>query len=136
MTIRSLMPVAFLLLLAGCSVGPDYVRPEIGTEVPDDWAGQALEPAPTVTMADALPEPEASLSAGVLLGKRVDLPPDLTEDMNATGTSHLVAAPGRPVTLAAACSCAAVKPTLRVKSLLSRFAPPLRPLMRLPKPWT
>jgi multidrug efflux system outer membrane protein len=56
MTIRSLMPVAFLLLLAGCSVGPDYVRPEIGTEVPDDWAGQALEPAPTVTMADALPE--------------------------------------------------------------------------------
>jgi len=56
MTIRSLMPVAFLLLLAGCSVGPDYVRPEIGTEVPDDWAGQAPEPAPTVTMADALPD--------------------------------------------------------------------------------
>ncbi len=56
MMIRSLTPVAFLLLLTGCSVGPDYVRPEIGAEVPDGWAGQSPEPAPTVTMADALPD--------------------------------------------------------------------------------
>ncbi len=55
MTIRSLAPVA-LLLLAGCSVGPDYVRPELDAEVPEKWAGQTQEPAPAVTMADALPD--------------------------------------------------------------------------------
>ena len=45
-------------------------------------------------LADALPEPEASLATGVLLGKRARLPADLTEDMNSTGTSHLVAVSG------------------------------------------
>jgi competence protein ComEC len=59
-------------------------------------------------LADALPEPEASLAAGVLLGKRVDLPPDLTEDMNATGTSHLVAVSGQNVTLVAGLLMAAL----------------------------
>ena len=56
MMIRSLAPVALLLLLAGCSVGPDYVRPEQEAEVPEEWAGQARESAPAVTMADALPD--------------------------------------------------------------------------------
>jgi len=55
-TIRSLAPVTFLLLLAGCSVGPDYVRPEQEAEVPTEWAGQSREPADAVTMADALPD--------------------------------------------------------------------------------
>ena len=59
-------------------------------------------------LAAALPEPEASLAAGVLLGKRVDLPPDLTEDMNATGTSHLVAVSGQNVTLVAGLLMAAL----------------------------
>ena len=59
-------------------------------------------------LADALPEPEASLAAGVLLGKRVDLPPDLTEDMNVTGTSHLVAVSGQNVTLVAGLLLAAL----------------------------
>ncbi len=59
-------------------------------------------------LADALPEPQASLAAGVLLGKRVDLPPDLTEDMNATGTSHLVAVSGQNVTLVAGLLMAAL----------------------------
>ncbi len=59
-------------------------------------------------LADALPEPEASLAAGVLLGKRVDLPPDLTEEMNATGTSHLVAVSGQNVTLVAGLLMAAL----------------------------
>jgi len=52
-------------------------------------------------LSDALPEPEASLAAGVLLGARSDLPPDLRDDMNATGTSHLVAVSGQNVTILA-----------------------------------
>jgi len=59
-------------------------------------------------LAAALPEPEASLAAGVLLGKRVDLPPNLTDDMNATGTSHLVAVSGQNVTLVAGLLVAAL----------------------------
>jgi competence protein ComEC len=59
-------------------------------------------------LADALPEPESSLAAGVLLGKRVDLPPDLMDDMNATGTSHLVAVSGQNVTLVAGLLMAAL----------------------------
>jgi competence protein ComEC len=59
-------------------------------------------------LADALPEPEASLAAGVLLGKRAHLPPDLTADMNATGTSHLVAVSGQNVAIVAALLMAAL----------------------------
>ena len=35
----------FSCCCAGCSVGPDYVRPELEAEVPDEWAGQTPEPA-------------------------------------------------------------------------------------------
>jgi competence protein ComEC len=59
-------------------------------------------------LADALPEPEASLATGVLLGKRARLPADLAEDMNATGTSHLVAVSGQNVTLVAGLLIAAL----------------------------
>lgn len=52
-------------------------------------------------LSDALPEPEASLAGGVLLGTRSALPPDLRDDMNATGTSHLVAVSGQNVALLA-----------------------------------
>jgi competence protein ComEC len=50
----------------------------------------------------ALPEPEASLSTGILLGARQSLPPDLRNDMDATGTSHLVAVSGQNITILAA----------------------------------
>ncbi len=56
MMIRSLVLVTLLLLLAGCSVGPDYVRPEQEAEIPESWAGQSRETTPDVTMADALPD--------------------------------------------------------------------------------
>jgi competence protein ComEC len=49
-----------------------------------------------------LPEPEAALAAGILVGTRSELPRDLTEDMQATGTSHLVAVSGQNVVLVAA----------------------------------
>ena len=52
-------------------------------------------------LADALPEPHASLSAAILLGRRGALPQDLATDLNATGTSHLVAVSGQNVSLVA-----------------------------------
>jgi len=62
----------------------------------------------SASLADALPEPEASLAAGVLLGVRSDLPQDLKDDMNATGTSHLVAVSGQNVALVAGLLIAAL----------------------------
>jgi competence protein ComEC len=49
----------------------------------------------------ALPEPEASLAQGILLGRRASLPDDLKNDLNATNTSHLIAVSGYNVTLVA-----------------------------------
>jgi competence protein ComEC len=50
----------------------------------------------------ALPEPQASLARGVLLGQRAALPADLSENLNATNTSHLVVVSGANVVLVAA----------------------------------
>jgi len=52
-------------------------------------------------LAGVLPQREASLAAGILFGARSALPNDLRDDMNATGTSHLVAVSGQNVTLLA-----------------------------------
>ena len=52
-------------------------------------------------LADALPEPEASLAEGILLGQRTSLPPSLSQAFNDTGTSHLLAVSGYNVTLVA-----------------------------------
>ncbi|HET9476452.1 MAG TPA: DNA internalization-related competence protein ComEC/Rec2, partial [Dehalococcoidia bacterium] len=53
-------------------------------------------------LAEVLPEPEASLAGGILFGTRSAIPADLTDNMRATGTSHLVAVSGQNVTIAAA----------------------------------
>ena len=49
------------------------------------------------SLALALPEPQASLAQGVLLGQRSALPPDLAADLNTTNTSHLVVVSGSNV---------------------------------------
>jgi len=49
-----------------------------------------------------LPEPQAALAAGIFAGQRSSIPDDLTADMNATGTSHLVAVSGQNVAIVAA----------------------------------
>jgi competence protein ComEC len=61
----------------------------------------------STSLQQALPEPEASLSAGILLGARSALPRELRDDMDATGTSHLVAVSGQNITLLAAAVIAA-----------------------------
>ncbi len=55
--------------------------------------GEALE--------DALPEPQAALARGILLGQRSALPQDLADDLNDTGTSHLIAISGHNVSIVA-----------------------------------
>ncbi len=40
-----------MVLLAGCSIGPDYARPELETETPEQWARP--------TLAEALPDSSA-----------------------------------------------------------------------------
>jgi competence protein ComEC len=52
-------------------------------------------------LAEALPEPQASLAQGILLGERSALPQDLKDDLNATSTSHIIALSGYNVTLLA-----------------------------------
>jgi competence protein ComEC len=47
------------------------------------------------SLAGVLPDPEAALATGILFGARSDIPEDLKEDMQATGTSHLVAVSGQ-----------------------------------------
>jgi competence protein ComEC len=49
-----------------------------------------------------LPEPQASLAAGILLGQRSTLPPDLREQLARSGTSHIVAVSGYNVGLVVA----------------------------------
>ena len=68
MTPRPALLLLLPVLLTGCAVGPDYVRPESQTAVPDQWArhAAATETAPLAgaggtvaeppTMADALPD--------------------------------------------------------------------------------
>ncbi len=45
-------------------------------------------------LALSLPEPQASLAQGVLLGQRSALPADVAADLNTTNTSHLVVVSG------------------------------------------
>jgi competence protein ComEC len=52
-------------------------------------------------LARSMPEPEAALARGILLGQRSSMPRDLTDDFNAAGISHLVAISGYNVMLVA-----------------------------------
>ncbi len=54
------------------------------------------------SLSNILPNPESTLAAGILFGARSQIPRDLNEDMQATGTSHLVAVSGQNVVLLAA----------------------------------
>lgn len=61
----------------------------------------ALRDALARALARALPEPEASLAQGVLLGRRGALPSQVLAALDATGTAHLLAVSGQNVTLLA-----------------------------------
>ncbi len=60
----------------------------------------------------ALPEPEAALSQGILLGQRTAIPKDLNDDFNAAGISHLVAISGYNVMIVAGLALFVLRPLL------------------------
>ncbi len=53
-------------------------------------------------IADILPEPQASLLTGILLGVETGISPDVRDAFNATGTSHVIAISGFNMTILAA----------------------------------
>jgi len=53
-------------------------------------------------LSKILTDPEATLATGILFGARSNIPKDLNDDMQTTGTSHLVAVSGQNVVLVAA----------------------------------
>lgn len=46
------------------------------------------------TLAEVLPEPQASLAQGIILGIRGNIPPDVNDAFSHTGTAHLLAISG------------------------------------------
>ncbi|MGE0056353.1 MAG: DNA internalization-related competence protein ComEC/Rec2 [Dehalococcoidia bacterium] len=60
----------------------------------------------------AMPEPEASLATGILLGDRASIPDDVTDDFNRSGISHLIAISGANMMLVAAFSTRLLWPAI------------------------
>ncbi|MBU8871755.1 MAG: efflux transporter outer membrane subunit [Gemmatimonadales bacterium] len=55
MMIRALLGCSVILLLSGCATGPNYVRPELGADVPEQWSAQtAAAPDQASSLGDAL----------------------------------------------------------------------------------
>jgi competence protein ComEC len=52
-------------------------------------------------LAEVLPEPQASLAQGIVLGKRGNIPPSLKSDFSRTGTAHLLAISGLHLSIVA-----------------------------------
>lgn len=65
------------------------------------WRGalEAFHRTVVSRIGHTLPEPEASLAAGVLVGEHSTLPEDIDEALRATGTTHLVVVSGQNVAL-------------------------------------
>jgi competence protein ComEC len=70
-----------------------------GFEEPPPWRAALLGVRRSLSrgLTLALPEPEASLAQGVLLGERSSLSPELRAQLDATNTSHLVVVSGQNV---------------------------------------
>jgi len=55
MSMRIVIGWIAMLLLVGCSVGPDYERPELQAEVPESWSRETEDEPPAVPLTEALP---------------------------------------------------------------------------------
>jgi len=59
----------------------------------------ALKRSARSTIAAILPEPQAALLTGILLGVETGIPADLMDDFSATGTTHIIAISGFNITI-------------------------------------
>jgi competence protein ComEC len=67
------------------------------------WAAlYAIKDRARDAIARLVPDPEASLLQGILLGIRSGIPADLYDDYNATGTSHIIVISGSNIAFVAA----------------------------------
>ncbi|MBI4493493.1 MAG: ComEC/Rec2 family competence protein [Chloroflexi bacterium] len=73
------------------------------------WAAlQQAREAISGALRQQLPEPQASLLAGVLVGTRAQMPPELRQALVASGTSHVVAVSGFNISVVAGLATAAL----------------------------
>jgi competence protein ComEC len=81
---------------------PQTERVGTGEDGPFWAAIFALKDRASDGIARLIPDPEASLLQGILLGIRSGIPRDLYEDYNATGTSHIIVISGANITIVSA----------------------------------
>ncbi len=101
--------------LARRGVGWLALYPEVqrlGTGEGDPLSGAIIAARSRLgaALSGALPEPEAALARGMLLGQRAAIPRGLTDDFNRAGISHLIAISGSNVSLVAALAVALLRP--------------------------
>jgi competence protein ComEC len=80
---------------------PQIVQIESGQGSPFWTAMFAMKDRGRDTIARLVPDPEAALLQGILLGIRSGIPDDLYEDYNTTGTSHIIVISGSNITFVA-----------------------------------
>lgn len=90
-------------------------RPQltVTAEGQGNWFDQniyALKNHAESTITRLLPDPQASLLTGILLGNDNGLPPDLVEDFRTTGMSHIIAISGYNISLLVGGLSAALRP--------------------------
>ncbi|MCK9494285.1 MAG: DNA internalization-related competence protein ComEC/Rec2 [Dehalococcoidia bacterium] len=92
------------------------------------WRGvlEDLHRSVVTRIGRALPEPEAALAAGILVGEHGALPDDVDEALRATGTTHLVVVSGQNVALLIALAIAALT------AVMSRRAASIAAIALLP----
>ncbi|MBI4092303.1 MAG: ComEC/Rec2 family competence protein [Candidatus Kerfeldbacteria bacterium] len=111
-------------LLRGWLAAPDVnsngpARPNVVVEALGqvrDWTTRQIN--------RSLPQPEAPFLAGLLLGSREEIPPEVRNDFRITGTSHIVAVSGYNVTIVITMIAAALRtlPLPRVTRSILVFA--------------
>ncbi len=67
---------------------------------PQEWL-YALRERLSQALASALPEPQASLAQGILLGQRTNISQDISEAFAKTGTTHILAISGHNISIIA-----------------------------------
>jgi len=76
------------------------VLPEPGGLAPWSWLLSFKERL-ALNLAQSLPEPQAALSQGILLGRRASIPTGLMDAFNLSGTTHIIVISGHNLTLLA-----------------------------------